>query len=52
MRYNIVTAAYGSVRAARVFVTTDDPQVAKGVDALPRARELATNAQRAARKEP
>jgi carboxyl-terminal processing protease len=52
LRYNIVTAAYGSVRAARVFVTTDDPQVAKGVDALPRARELATNAQRAARKEP
>nr|MBA3805583.1 hypothetical protein [Acidobacteriota bacterium] len=52
LRYNVVTAAYGSVRAARVFVTTDDPQVAKGVDALPRARELATNAQRAARKEP
>ena len=52
LRYNIITAAYGSVRAARVFVTTDDPQVAKAVDALPRARELATNAQRAARKEP
>jgi carboxyl-terminal processing protease len=52
MRYNIVTAAYGSTIAARVFIITDDPQVAKGVDALPRARDLAVNAQRAARKEP
>ncbi|HEV2915526.1 MAG TPA: S41 family peptidase [Pyrinomonadaceae bacterium] len=52
LRYNIITAAYGSVRAARVFITTDDPQVARGIDALPRARELATNALRAARKEP
>jgi carboxyl-terminal processing protease len=52
LRYNIITAAYGSVRAARVFVVTDDPQVARGVDALPRARELAMNALRAARKEP
>ncbi|HEX8142718.1 MAG TPA: S41 family peptidase [Pyrinomonadaceae bacterium] len=52
MRYNIITAAYGSTIAARVFIMTDDPQVAKGVDALPRARDLAVNAQRAARKEP
>lgn len=52
MRYNITTAAYGSTIAARVFIMTDDPQVAKGVDALPRARDLALNAQRAARKEP
>jgi carboxyl-terminal processing protease len=52
MRYNITTAAYGSTIAARVFILTDDPQVAKGVDALPRARDLALNAQRAARKEP
>jgi carboxyl-terminal processing protease len=52
MRYNIITAAYGSTIAARVFIITDDPQVAKGVDALPRARDLAVNAQRAARKEP
>jgi carboxyl-terminal processing protease len=52
MRYNIITAAYGSTIAARVFIVTDDPQVARGVDALPRARDLAVNAQRAARKEP
>jgi carboxyl-terminal processing protease len=52
MRYNIITAAYGSTIAARVFILTDDPQVARGVDALPRARDLAVNAQRAARKEP
>jgi carboxyl-terminal processing protease len=52
MRYNIITAAYGSTIAARVFILTDDPQVSRGVDALPRARDLAVNAQRAARKEP
>jgi hypothetical protein len=26
----------------RVFITTDDPQVAKAVDVLPKARELAS----------
>ena len=44
MRFNIVTAAYGRIMAQRVFVVTDDPQVAKAVDALPRARDLAMNA--------
>jgi carboxyl-terminal processing protease len=41
LRYNIVTAAYGRVTADRVLITTDDPQVAKAVDVLPRARDLA-----------
>lgn len=41
LRFNLVTAAYGRVMAERVFVTTDDPQVAKAVDVLPRARDLA-----------
>jgi len=44
LRFNIVTAAYGRVMADRVFVTTDDPQVAKAVEVLPRARDLATTA--------
>jgi len=44
LRFNIVTAAYGRVMADRVFVTTDDPQVAKAVDVLPRARDLAMSA--------
>ena len=41
LRFNIVTAAYGRVTGDRVFITTDDPQVAKAVDVLPKARDLA-----------
>jgi carboxyl-terminal processing protease len=41
LRFNIVTAAYGRSVADRVFITTDDPQVAKAVDVLPKARDLA-----------
>lgn len=41
LRFNIVTAAYGRVTGDRVFITTDDPQVAKAVDVLPKARNLA-----------
>jgi carboxyl-terminal processing protease len=44
MRTNIVTAAYGRVTADRVYITADDPQVAKAVDVLPRARNLAMSA--------
>ena len=46
LRFNIVTAAYGRVIADRVFITGDDPQVAKAVDVLPRARDLAMTATR------
>lgn len=46
LRFNIVAAAYGRVMAERVFITTDDLQVAKAVDTLPRARDLAMSATR------
>ena len=46
LRFNIVTAAFGRVVADRVFITTDDPQVAKAVDILPKARDLAMGALR------
>lgn len=46
LRFNIVTAAYGRVAADRVFVTTDDQQVARAIDVLPRARDLAMSAMR------
>jgi carboxyl-terminal processing protease len=44
LRFNIVTAAYGRVMADRVFITTDDQQVARAIDVLPRARDLAMSA--------
>ncbi|HZE71451.1 MAG TPA: S41 family peptidase [Pyrinomonadaceae bacterium] len=44
LRTNIVTAAYGRVTADRVYITSDDPQIAKAVDVLPRARDLAMSA--------
>jgi len=47
LRFHIVTAAYGRVKADRVFITTNDPQVAKAIDVLPRARDLAMTALRA-----
>ena len=46
LRFEIVTAAYGRVMADRVFITTDDQQVARAVDVLPRARDLAMSATR------
>ncbi|MDT7778355.1 MAG: carboxyl-terminal processing protease [Acidobacteriota bacterium] len=45
LRYDLTTAAYGSVKATQVLML-DDPQVAKGIDSLPRARDLATSAMR------
>lgn len=41
LRFHLVTAGYGRVIADRVFISTDDPQVAKAVDVLPKARDLA-----------
>ena len=43
LRFNLVTSAYGRVTADRVFITTNDPQVAKAVGALPKARELSSS---------
>jgi hypothetical protein len=45
LRYDLATAAYGSVKATQVLVA-DDPQVSKGIELLPRARELSAAAQR------
>jgi carboxyl-terminal processing protease len=41
LRFNLATAAYGRVMGDRVFVLASDPQVAKAVDVLPKARDLA-----------
>jgi carboxyl-terminal processing protease len=45
LRYELATAAYGAITALQVF-NIDDPQIARAVDLLPRARELALAAQR------
>lgn len=45
LRYDLTTAAYGSVKATQVLML-DDPQVGKAIDSLPRARDLATAAMR------
>ena len=41
LRFDIVTAAYGRVVGDRVFVTQDDPQVARAIEVVPKARDLA-----------
>jgi len=46
LRYNLAMAAYGIVTSAQVLIRKDN-QVARAVDVLPRARELAMAAQRA-----
>ncbi|MFN2510996.1 MAG: S41 family peptidase [Pyrinomonadaceae bacterium] len=46
LRFELATAAYGMMAALQVLNETD-PQIARGVDALPRARELAQAARRA-----
>jgi carboxyl-terminal processing protease len=43
MRFDLVTAAYGRITADQVLIA-DDPQVAKAVDVMPKARELAMTA--------
>jgi carboxyl-terminal processing protease len=44
LRFNLVQAAYGRVMAERVILATDDKQLARAVDVLPRARDLAMTA--------
>jgi len=46
LRYELSTAAYGSNTALQIY-NTDDPQIARAVDVMPRARELALAALRA-----
>ena len=43
LRFHLATATYGRVVADRVFIMTDDPQVAKAVDVLPKAKDLASS---------
>ena len=45
LRYNLLSAAYGFRTATQVF-NDADPQIARAVDAMPRARELALAASR------
>jgi carboxyl-terminal processing protease len=45
LRFHLATSAYGRVVADRVFIMTDDPQVAKAVDVLPKAKDLASSKQ-------
>jgi carboxyl-terminal processing protease len=46
LRYDLATAAYGTTTALQV-INEKDPQIARAVDAMPRARELAQAARRA-----
>jgi carboxyl-terminal processing protease len=46
LRFELATAAYGATAAVQVF-NESDPQIARAVDAMPRARELALSARRA-----
>lgn len=45
LRYNLATATFGSVAASQILIE-DDRQVARAVQALPRARQLETAASR------
>ena len=45
LRYNLASAGYGTMRALEVY-NEDDPQIARAVEAMPRARELALAARR------
>lgn len=46
LRYNLVTAAYGTTSADQILIE-DDPQVARGLETLPRSAELARLAAKA-----
>lgn len=48
LRYELATAAYGSMAAIQV-INEKDPQIARAVEAMPRARELALTASKRAR---
>ncbi len=45
LRYDIATAAYGTVKATQALIA-NDPQVLRSIEILPRARELAAAASR------
>jgi carboxyl-terminal processing protease len=43
LRYELATAAYGTVTAYQVF-NAEDPQIKRAIDVMPRARDLALSA--------
>ncbi len=49
LRYNLATAAFGSVAANQILIE-DDSQVAKAVEVLPRAGQLALSARKTMQK--
>jgi len=51
LRYQLATAGFGTVAALQVLMK-DDQQVAKAVEVLPRARDLAMAAMRARLSQP
>jgi len=51
LRFQLATAAYGTVAAVQVL-TKDDPQIAKAIEVVPRARDLAMAAMRARLSQP
>jgi carboxyl-terminal processing protease len=51
IRFQLATAAYGTVSAIQV-VTKEDPQIAKAIEVVPRARDLAMAATRARLQQP
>jgi carboxyl-terminal processing protease len=51
IRYQLATAAYGTVTALQVL-TKEDPQIAKAIEVVPRARDLAMAATRSRLQQP
>ena len=51
IRFQLATAAYGTVTAIQVL-TKEDPQIAKAIEVVPRARDLAMAATRARSQQP
>jgi carboxyl-terminal processing protease len=51
IRFQLATAAYGTVSAVQVL-TREDPQIAKAIEVVPRARDLAMAATRARLQQP
>src|SRR5712671_2614727 len=51
IRFQLATAAYGTVSAVQVL-TKEDPQIAKAIEIVPRARDLAMAATRARMQQP
>lgn len=51
IRFQLATAAFGTVSAVQVL-TKEDPQIAKAIEVVPRARDLAMAAIRARLQQP